>query len=128
MFSIQDDFCIRCGKCCSTPRSIVFSKKELRTIAKRIGINYKNLKHKLNAKSARETLLFIPGAPCPFLENENQCTIYELRPKSCREFPMGTAVLKYSKGDKNIELPAYCGAVTKMLASILKTREFALGK
>ena len=25
--------------------------------------------------------------PCTFLDTDNQCTIYEVRPKACREFP-----------------------------------------
>ena len=26
-------------------------------------------------------------APCPFLDSENYCSIYESRPKACREYP-----------------------------------------
>ena len=26
-------------------------------------------------------------APCPFLDDENYCRIYEDRPKACREYP-----------------------------------------
>lgn len=29
----------------------------------------------------------LQSAPCPFLDNENYCTIYEARPKACREYP-----------------------------------------
>ena len=25
--------------------------------------------------------------PCKFLDNENYCLIYEVRPKACREYP-----------------------------------------
>ena len=27
------------------------------------------------------------GAPCPFLGSDNYCSIYEARPKACREYP-----------------------------------------
>ncbi|NNF82412.1 MAG: YkgJ family cysteine cluster protein, partial [Flavobacteriaceae bacterium] len=25
--------------------------------------------------------------PCSFLESDNKCSIYDIRPKACREFP-----------------------------------------
>ena len=25
--------------------------------------------------------------PCPFLDSDNRCSIYDVRPKACREFP-----------------------------------------
>jgi Fe-S-cluster containining protein len=29
----------------------------------------------------------LQSVPCNFLDNENACMIYEVRPKACREFP-----------------------------------------
>jgi len=29
----------------------------------------------------------LQSVPCTFLDDENYCTIYEVRPKACREFP-----------------------------------------
>jgi Fe-S-cluster containining protein len=29
----------------------------------------------------------LKSAPCPFLDGENYCSIYEARPKACREYP-----------------------------------------
>ncbi|MEQ8927857.1 MAG: YkgJ family cysteine cluster protein [Fulvivirga sp.] len=27
------------------------------------------------------------GSPCPFLTEDNFCSVYEIRPKACRDYP-----------------------------------------
>jgi Fe-S-cluster containining protein len=29
----------------------------------------------------------LKSSPCPFLDNENYCRVYDDRPKACREYP-----------------------------------------
>lgn len=31
--------------------------------------------------------MVINSSPCPFLGSDNYCSIYEARPKACREYP-----------------------------------------
>ena len=57
-------------------------------------------------------------SPCPFLETDNKCSIYEYRPKACREYPH-TEDYEFTK---NIGLHAtnaiYCPAVFHILEKL----------
>lgn len=34
------------------------------------------------------------GTPCPFLNANNECLIYETRPQICRDYPQGIKCIK----------------------------------
>ena len=105
--------CLQCANCCSSIPPIV-NKTDVSRIAKHLG---------LSAKAFEETYLkvdedgdtVINQSPCPFLEANNACTIYEVRPKACREYPH-TNNYEFSQ---NMHLHAqnsqYCPAVFHIL-------------
>ncbi len=80
--------------CCSYPRVIV-SKKDLRRLAEHFGITQKEARRKFTKKGEergervlrhRKDEIF--GSVCRFLDQETRrCTVYEARPKICREYP-----------------------------------------
>ena len=77
--------CLDCANCCKTisPR---FKKRDIERIA-----GYLNM----HPKTFRLTYLEIDDdddwvlkkLPCPFLGEDNYCSIYEVRPKACIEYP-----------------------------------------
>ena len=60
-------------------------------------------------------------SPCPFLQSDNKCEIYEVRPKACREYPH-TEEFDFIN---NLKLHAvnavYCPAVFDMLEELKKS-------
>lgn len=73
--------CSCCGKCCSN--ILPMTKDEIETIRKYIKKNHiKQQKHICIPENVALDLT------CPFLDNSKQlkCTIYEVRPKVCRDF------------------------------------------
>jgi len=82
--------CKRCGLCCSEHKTTNISKDEIRHIAKYLGISSSKFKARYRASHVSRGLWKIPGNPCPFLREGNQCTIYNLRPKVCRAFPFAS--------------------------------------
>lgn len=59
--------------------------------------------------------------PCPFLMDDNYCSVYEQRPKACREYPHtnhSKMVNKLSLAVKNSET---CPAVYYVLSQLQKT-------
>ena len=101
--SIQDKFCIKCGKCCRESHPIDFMKEHLRLVAKKYyGLSYKKLKHRLRGYPSRKVggmgVINIPGKPCPFLKGRNNCTIYEDRPLVCRLYPLGKSLACMLRG------------------------------
>lgn len=77
--------CLSCANCCKTT-SPVFTDRDIERIAKQL---------KMRPSAFVETYLHIDEdqdyvlnvAPCPFLGDDHYCSIYEVRPKACREYP-----------------------------------------
>lgn len=77
--------CLECANCCKTTGPL-FTDKDIERIAK-----FFNLKPQqfidayLRIDEDKDYVL--QSVPCTFLGADNYCSIYEVRPKACREFP-----------------------------------------
>ncbi|MDI3497279.1 YkgJ family cysteine cluster protein, partial [Archaeoglobus sp.] len=74
--------CRMCGKCCEKLSQCVYDPSKGKIIAEAdLGLfEYVEL----NDVELKSPILI---KPCPFLK-DNRCAIHEIRPKSCREFPL----------------------------------------
>jgi Fe-S-cluster containining protein len=94
--------CLNCpGYCCSYPR-INVSKKDILRLAKYFNVSVekaksrftRNYKYKNSKTTIIETVLRhrkddIYKSTCQFLDQKSRnCTVYEARPKICREYPV----------------------------------------
>jgi len=77
--------CLACANCCSTT-SPIFMRKDVERIAKHLGMRPGVFEERYLHMDEDEDLV-LNTAPCPFLGSENYCSIYEVRPKACREYP-----------------------------------------
>lgn len=60
--------------------------------------------------------------PCPFLEKDNMCRIYDVRPKACREYPHTDRKKFHQLLDLSLKNSYVCPAVTDILQELrLKT-------
>lgn len=77
--------CLQCANCCRTlgPR---ITDKDVEKMAKSLRIKPVDLINK-HLRIDEDGDLVFQSMPCPFLGNDNYCTIYESRPKACREYP-----------------------------------------
>jgi len=77
--------CLTCANCCKTTGPL-FTSSDIERIAKHL---------KMKQQQFVETYLrvdedgdhVLQQLPCPFLDSENYCMIYDVRPKACREYP-----------------------------------------
>lgn len=77
--------CLECANCCKTT-SPIFIKTDIERLAKVF---------KMKPSTFLDTYLrldedgdyILQSAPCPFLNADNTCLVYEDRPKACREYP-----------------------------------------
>lgn len=77
--------CLKCANCCKTT-SPIFRDRDIERIAKHLRIRPAALVEQyLHLDSEGDYVLNV--APCPFLGIDNYCSIYEARPKACREYP-----------------------------------------
>ena len=77
--------CLTCANCCKTTGPL-FTLADIERIAK-------YLKQKPQQFISQYLVIdedkdyVLQSVPCTFLDNENACMIYDVRPKACREFP-----------------------------------------
>ncbi|MBT8243735.1 MAG: YkgJ family cysteine cluster protein [Winogradskyella sp.] len=77
--------CLECANCCKTTGPL-FTDKDIVRIAK----HFKLKPHQFTEqflKLDEENDYVLQLVPCAFLGADNYCSIYEVRPKACREFP-----------------------------------------
>lgn len=117
LFQTQSDFCTRCGTCCRECHPIDFTKRELKIVADHLKTSYKKLKKKLRIRPlvGESGILAMPAKPCPFLNGENDCSVYAIRPISCKLYPLGKSVVNVAGGTRAFEFPDNCEAVGEML-------------
>ena len=77
--------CLHCANCCKTTPAIV-TRPDAKRIAKYLGIPPKSFIKKYLIEDYDGSLM-INGVPCTFLNPDNTCEIYEVRPKACGEYP-----------------------------------------
>lgn len=77
--------CLECANCCKTTGPL-FTDKDIERIAKHFRMKpavFIDTYLRLD----EENDYVLQQVPCSFLGADNYCSIYEVRPKACREFP-----------------------------------------
>lgn len=77
--------CLQCANCCKTTGPL-FTEKDILRIAKYLSQKPQEFTDQyLHIDEDRDWVL--QQLPCIFLGEDNRCSIYDVRPKACREFP-----------------------------------------
>ena len=77
--------CLKCANCCKTTGPL-FTDKDVARISKHFRMKpQKFIERYLKIDEDNDYVL--QGVPCTFLGSDNYCSIYEVRPKACKEFP-----------------------------------------
>ena len=77
--------CLKCANCCRTTSPII-RDKDIDRMAQHLQVRPATLVEQHMRLDEDGDYVF-RGAPCPFLGSDNYCSIYEARPKACREYP-----------------------------------------
>ena len=77
--------CLECGNCCRTlgPR---LTNADIRRMAQALRIRPSVLVDKYLLLDEDDDYVF-RDMPCPFIDDENYCSIYADRPRACKEYP-----------------------------------------
>jgi uncharacterized protein len=110
--------CLSCANCCRTlgPRII---EKDIERISKSL---------KMRSTAFIDNYLRIDEdgdyvfrtMPCPFLEDDNKCRIYDDRPKACREYPHTDRKKFHQVLDLTMRNSFVCPAVNDILGELRK--------
>lgn len=77
--------CLECANCCKTTGPL-FTAADIERISKHLRLKPQQfIENYLRIDEDNDYVL--QSLPCTFLDAENKCFIYEVRPKACREFP-----------------------------------------
>lgn len=77
--------CLACANCCRTTSPIV-RDVDIDRLAKFLRIRPAQLIEEYMRMDSEGDYV-MNTAPCPFLGEDNYCSVYEARPKACREYP-----------------------------------------
>lgn len=90
MQKIHDDVfervdCLSCANCCKTTGPL-FTNSDIDRISKHLRLKpHQFVEQFLRVDEDNDYVL--QQLPCHFLDHENYCMIYDVRPKACREYP-----------------------------------------
>lgn len=77
--------CLTCANCCKTTGPL-FTNADIARISKHFRLKPQKFIESY-LKFDEENDYVLQQVPCTFLGADNYCSIYEVRPKACREFP-----------------------------------------
>jgi Fe-S-cluster containining protein len=77
--------CLTCANCCKTTGPM-FTPKDVERIAKYLKMSLYDFESQY-LTTDEDNHQVLQQLPCSFLGADNHCSIYDVRPKACREFP-----------------------------------------
>lgn len=83
VFSRTD--CLTCANCCKTT-SPIFQPNDIERVAKALRMRPGDFTEKF-LKIDEDNDFVLKSTPCPFLLPDNRCSVYDHRPRACREYP-----------------------------------------
>lgn len=112
--------CLSCANCCKTTGPM-FTPKDVERIAKYLKMSLYDFEPQY-LTTDEDNHQVLQSLPCSFLDQDNHCSIYEVRPKACREFPHTDRKKFHQLTDLTLKNVAVCPAafeiVEKMKARV----------
>jgi Fe-S-cluster containining protein len=110
--------CLQCANCCKTT-SPIFYQRDIERAAKAMRMRPSDfIDTYLHIDEDKDYVLNV--APCPFLDAENYCLIYNDRPTACREYPHTNRKRMYQVLDITLKNTAVCPAVFDIVEKLKK--------
>ncbi|EMF49387.1 YkgJ family cysteine cluster protein [Streptococcus parauberis] len=81
----QEIDCTKCANCCKSLGPL-FTEADIQRISKHFKMKMPAFENMFLQVDEDGDKIF-QSMPCPFLGDDNLCSIYDVRPKACREFP-----------------------------------------
>ena len=109
--------CLKCANCCKTTPAIV-ERSDVKRIARFLGIPPKSFIRKYLLEDIDGGMV-IQRVPCTFLNSDNTCAIYEVRPKACREYPHTNRKRMHQILDITVKNTRVCPAVASIAQKMM---------
>lgn len=108
--------CLECGNCCKnySPR---FKQPDIKRIAKALRMKEGEFTTKY-LRLDDENDYVVKQSPCPFLGQDNYCSIYEDRPSDCRRYPYTDEDVLIKRVSLTLKNATSCPAVFTVLEAL----------
>ena len=108
--------CLDCAACCTHvgPR---WTRQDIKRVSKTFKMKEANFEAAY-LKIDEDNDFVLQATPCPFLQKDNHCMIYEDRPKACREYPHTDRKKVKQIFNLTLKNSSCCPAVEKMFDNI----------
>ncbi|MBS1763437.1 MAG: YkgJ family cysteine cluster protein [Bacteroidetes bacterium] len=110
--------CLDCANCCKTT-SPIFRDVDIGRIAQHLHIKPGELVEKY-LRLDEDGHYVLRKSPCPFLLEDNYCSIYHIRPQACREYPHTIRKNMYQIMDLTYQNSLICPAVAAIVERLKK--------
>ncbi len=109
----QETDCLTCANCCKTT-SPIFRDKDIERLAAALSMRPAAFVEKYLHLDEDGDYVH-NGAPCPFLGADNYCSVYDARPKACREYPHTDRKQIYQIANLTLKNTAICPAAFEIV-------------
>lgn len=110
--------CMSCGNCCKTT-SPIFYQKDIDRLSKHFKMKPGSFVEKyLHIDSDQDYVL--NSAPCVFLNADNSCSVYDIRPAACSTYPHTNRKKFYQLLVLSFNNTLICPAVQKVFEGLKK--------
>jgi len=110
--------CMQCANCCKTT-SPIFTDKDISRISKHLRLKEFDFISKY-LRMDEDGFMVLQTAPCPFLESDNACLIYDHRPKACSDYPHTNRRRFLGIADLTLKNTEICPAVFNIIEELKK--------
>lgn len=114
--------CLACANCCKTTGPL-FTNADIERIAKHFRMKPSQFIDRY-LRIDEENDHVLQEVPCTFLGADNYCSIYEVRPKACREFPHTDRKKFQQISNLTLKNVAICPAAFNIVEEMKKTIKF----
>ncbi len=108
--------CLDCANCCKSIPPIVL-KNDARRIAKFLKVSISEFYEKYT-QTDEDGDKVLSESPCIFLDENNACKIYDVRPKACRKYPHTEAQEFINHSNLLAQNINYCPAAYSIVSNI----------
>jgi Fe-S-cluster containining protein len=109
--------CLDCANCCKTTGPL-FTIKDIERISKHLRLKPSAFIEKYLRIDEDEDYV-LQSVPCVFLDHDNYCSIYTIRPKACREYPHTNRVKQSQIFSLTLKNAKICPAVLSIFEQIM---------
>ncbi|MBK9255920.1 MAG: YkgJ family cysteine cluster protein [Saprospiraceae bacterium] len=108
--------CLSCANCCRTTPALLIAS-DVRRISKFLNISQKQFNQKYVLEDVNGEMM-LNGVPCKFLSPDNTCSVYEVRPEACRQYPHTNEKAYFKRPGLNAANTIVCPAAFYILEKL----------